>query len=246
MWKILSKAASPKTCFDWAGRILPWLAIVTLLTFAYGLIGGLWLAPADYQQGNAYRVMFIHVPAAVWSLGVYVIMSSAAMIFLIWKIKIADMIASLSVPIGAAFTLLALITGALWGKPTWGTYWIWDARLTSELILLFIYGGIVALRSAIPDSRLAAQAGAILTLVGLVNIPIIHYSVDWWQTLHQGATILKFGAPSISGSMLRPLLSMLIAFLGYYCWILLIGLRYQLLLRERQTHWVKQLIDETR
>lgn len=241
MWKILSKATSPKTCFDWAGRILPWLAILTLLAFGYGLIGGLWLAPPDYQQGNAYRVMFIHVPAAVWSLGVYVIMSWAAVVYLIWKIKIADIVASLSAPIGAGFTLLALITGALWGKPTWGTYWIWDARLTSELILLFIYGGIIALRSTIPDSRLAAQAGAILTLVGLVNIPIIHYSVNWWQTLHQGATILKFGAPSISASMLHPLLSMLIAFFGYYCCILLIGLRYQLLAREQQTYWVKQL-----
>lgn len=212
--------------------------------FAYGLVGGLWQAPADYQQGDAYRVIFIHVPAAAWSLGIYVMMSSAALVYLIWKIKIADIVAKLSAPIGASFTLLALITGSIWGKPTWGTWWIWDARLTSELILLFIYGGIIALRSAIPEPPLASQVSNILTLVGLVNIPIIHYSVDWWQTLHQGATILKLSAPSIATSMLYPLLAMLIAFFLYYLLVLLMGLRYELLKREQQTHWVQQLLKQ--
>jgi heme exporter protein C len=231
MWKIFYQAASPKTSFYWAGRSIPWLGILFLGVLSYGLVGGLWLAPPDYQQGEVYRIIFIHVPAAAWSLGIYVLMSAAALIFLVWKITLADIVAKLSAPVGATFTLLALLTGSIWGKPTWGTWWIWDARLTSELILLFIYGGIIALRNAMPSPQLASQASGILTLVGLVNIPIIHYSVDWWQTLHQGATILKLGAPSISLSMLYPLCAMLIAFLLYYWLILLIGLRYELLKR---------------
>lgn len=244
MWKIFYKAASPKTSFDWAGRLLPWITLLTVCTFGYGLLGGLWQAPADYQQGDAYRVIFIHVPTAAWSLGIYVIMSAAALIHLVWKIKIADIVAKLSAPIGASFTLLALITGSIWGKPTWGTWWIWDARLTSELILLFIYGGIIALRNTIPEPQLASQVSGILTLVGLVNIPIIHYSVDWWQTLHQGATILKLSAPSIAPSMLYPLLAMLAAFFLYYLLVLLMGLRYELLKREQHTHWVRLYQDK--
>ena len=243
MWKIVYKAASPRTCYVYAGRLLPWIIAFLLFTTLYGLVTGLWLAPPDYQQGNVYRIMFIHVPAAVWSLGVYVFMAAAAFIFLIWKIKVADMAAQLSAPIGASFTLLALITGAIWGKPTWGTWWIWDARLTSELILLFIYGGIISLRKAIPEPQLAAQASGILTLVGLVNIPIVHYSVDWWQTLHQGATILKLSSPSIAPSMLHPLLAMLAAFFCYYLLVLLIGLRYELLKHEQLTAWVRSSIQ---
>ena len=244
MWKIVYKAASPKTCYDWAGRIFPWVLILTLGTFGYGLLAGLGLAPPDYQQGDAYRIIFIHVPSAAWSLGIYVMMSAAALIHLVWKIKIADIVAKLSAPIGASFTVLALITGSIWGKPTWGTWWIWDARLTSELILLFIYGGIIALRAVMPQPQLVSQASGILTLVGLVNIPIIHFSVDWWQTLHQGATVLKLSSPSIAGSMLHPLLAMLAAFFCYYLTLLLIGLRYELLKREQQSHWVKQLLAD--
>ncbi len=226
MWKFFYKIASPPTSFYWSGRLLPWLTGLMLATLCYGLVGGLWLAPPDYQQGDAYRIIFVHVPAAAWSLGIYMIMSAAALIHLIWKIKVADLVAKLSAPLGACFTLLALVTGSIWGKPTWGTWWIWDARLTAELILLFIYSGIIGLRSAIPEQQLAAQISDVLTLVGLVNIPIIHYSVNWWQTLHQGATILKLSSPSIAPSMLSPLLAMLLAFFLYYLIILLLGLRY--------------------
>ncbi len=242
MWKIVYKLASPRTCYEWAGKLLPWVTGVLLVITIYGLIGGLYLAPPDYQQGNVYRIIFLHVPAAVWSLGVYTIMAVAALIFLVWKIKVADIIAKLSAPIGAIFTLLALITGSIWGKPTWGTWWIWDARLTSELILLFIYSGIIALRTAIPEPQLASQVSGILTLVGLINLPVIHFSVDWWQTLHQGASILKFGSPSIAPSMLHPLLVMLTAFFFYYLLLLLLGLRYELLKHEQRTSWVKDIL----
>lgn len=239
MWKKLALFLSPKNSYHWAGCALPWLYGLAAFSFIYGLIGGLWQAPSDYQQGEVYRIIFIHVPAAAWSLGVYVIMSGMALLFLIWKIKIADMIAKLSAPIGAIFTLLALFTGAIWGKPTWGTWWIWDARLTSELILLFIYVGVIALRSVIPESRMASQASSVLALIGLVNIPIVHYSVTWWQTLHQGPTLLKLSAPSIASNMLYPLLAMLFAFFWYYLIVLIIGLRVEILSREQQTHWVQ-------
>ncbi|MBS0351555.1 MAG: heme ABC transporter permease [Proteobacteria bacterium] len=241
MWVFIHKIASPRTCYQWSGKILPGLIACLLLTAVYGLLGGLWLAPVDYQQGEVYRIMYIHVPSAIWSLGTYVIMAVSALLFLVWKIKVADLVAKLCAPIGAAFTFLALITGSIWGKPTWGTWWIWDARLTSELILLFIYGGIMALRSAIPEKQLAAQITSILILVGLINIPIVHFSVNWWQTLHQGASILRLGAPTIAPAMLYPLLSMIAAFFFYILVILTIGLRYELLQREHHTRWVQEL-----
>ncbi len=243
MLRILSQAASPQTSYRWAGLLLPWLTVLAICAFGYGLVGGLWQAPADYQQGDVYRIIFIHVPAAAWSLGIYIMMSAAALVHLVWKLKVADIIAKLSAPIGASFTVLALLTGSIWGKPTWGTWWIWDARLTAELILLFIYAGIISLRTAIPDPKLASQVSGVLVLVGLVNIPIVHYSVDWWQTLHQGATILKFSTPSISPSMLYPLLAMLLAFFLYYLIILLIGLRSELLNREQKTTWAQTIIQ---
>ncbi len=244
MFKPIYKFASPQTSYHWAGRFLPWIFLLMILMLTYGLLGALWLAPPDYQQGDVYRIIFVHVPAAIWSLGIYIFMAVAAMIYLVWKIKIADILAKISAPIGASFTFLALITGSIWGKPTWGTWWIWDARLTAELILLFIYGGIIALRAAMPDPQLATQVSNILTLIGLVNIPIIHYSVNWWQTLHQGATVLKFGQPSIAPSMLYPLLAMIVAFGMYYFLLLLLGIRYELLKREHQTNWVKTIIME--
>ena len=150
------------------------------------------LAPTDYQQGDSYRIMFIHVPAAWMSLFIYIVMAGAGAIGLIWRMKLAEIIAISSAPIGASFTFLALVTGSIWGKPMWGTWWVWDARLTSELILLFLYLGVMALNNAIEDKRTAARATAMLAIVGVVNIPIIHYSVEWWNTLHQGPTVTKF------------------------------------------------------
>ena len=215
--------------------------LLCLLAFAYGLVDGLFFAPADFQQGEAYRILFLHVPAAIMSLGVYMVMTVAVITHFIWKIKVADIIAKVSAPLGAMFTFITLIMGSLWGKPMWGTYWIWDARLTSELILLFIYFGIIAIRSAILQPLLAARASGIVTLVGVVNIPIIHYSVVWWNTLHQGATILKFARPSIAPNMLIPLLTMIAAFIFYYIWMLIIKIRYELIIKEKETSWVKNL-----
>lgn len=222
--------------------MLPWLAWATLVLFLAGLFWGLVLAPADYQQGESYRIMFIHVPAAWMSLFVYVVMAVTGMIGLVWRIKVAEIVAAHCAPLGASFTFLALTSGMLWGKPMWGAYWVWDARLTSELILLFLYLGIIALQAAIEDRRTAARASAVLALVGLVDIPIIHYSVVWWNTLHQGPTVTKFNAPSIDFSMLLPLLIMAVAFMLYFVTVLLLRVRNELLLRERDSHWVRELV----
>ncbi len=224
-------------------RWLPrWLALACLVCFISGLYGGLILAPADYQQGDSFRIIYIHVPSAWLSLFIYMIMATAGGIGLIWRIKIAEIIARSSAPIGASFTFLALVTGAIWGKPMWGTWWVWDARLTSELILLFLYLGYIALQSAFEDRRVAAQAGAILALVGVVNIPIIHYSVEWWNTLHQGPTLTKFDKPSIHLSMLIPLLLMLLGFKTFYLATLLIRVRSEILEYECNSAWVRELI----
>jgi len=175
---IVHKFSSPKNFYTMSGKMIPWFAWSFFLTLLFGLYYGFFIAPPDYQQGESYRIMFIHVPAAWMSMFIYMIMAVSGGIGLIWRIKTADLMASVSAPIGAAFTLLALITGSLWGKPMWGTYWVWDARLTSELILLFLYLGFIALQASIEDPRNAARAGAILAIVGIVNIPIIHYSVE--------------------------------------------------------------------
>jgi heme exporter protein C len=235
------KMASPKTCYRLCAVIQPWVIVLCLTAFIYGLIDGLWLAPPDYQQGDAYRIIFLHVPAAIMSLMVYVVMAAAVILHFIWKIKVADIVAKSSAKLGMLFTLITLMTGSLWGKPTWGTFWIWDARLTSELILLFIYFGIIALRTAIPEPMLAARASGLMTLIGLVNIPIIHYSVNWWHTLHQGATLLQLSKPTIAPSMLHPLLIMIAAYLFYFIWMLVANIRSELLIKEKNTMWVKNV-----
>lgn len=242
MWAFLQKFSSPKYFYSLAGQMIPWLGAICGLLFIAGLYYGLFVAPPDYQQGESYRIMFIHVPAAWMSMFVYVVIALMGAIGLIWKIKLADIIAASSAPLGASFTFIALVTGSLWGKPMWGTWWVWDGRLTSELILLFLYFGIIALNVAIEDKRNAARASAVLALVGVVNIPIIHYSVQWWNTLHQGATVSKIGAPSIHISMLIPLLLMAFAFKFYYATMLLIRARAEVLERERNSSWVMELV----
>jgi heme exporter protein C len=237
------KMASPRYFYNIAGRLIPWLGISCLLFILAGLYYGLIKAPPDYQQGDSYRIMFIHVPAAWMSMFVYVVMAGAGIIGLVWRIKLAEVIAISSATIGASFTFLALITGSLWGKPMWGTWWVWDARLTSELILLFLYLGVIALYNAVDDRRTAARATAILAIVGVVNIPIIHFSVKWWNTLHQGATVTKLGAPSIDISMLIPLLLMAVAFKLYYALVVLMRARCEVLERERNTQWVRELAE---
>jgi heme exporter protein C len=243
MWTFFHQLASPKHFYRISGKLIPWLGLVTALLFLTGLYLGLVWAPPDYQQGESYRIMFVHVPSAWMSLFVYTFMAALYAIHLIWNIKLADVIASSSAALGASFTFLALVTGSLWGKPMWGTWWVWDARLTSELILLFLYLGYLALVSAIEDKRTAARAGGILILVGVVNIPIIHYSVEWWNTLHQGPTVTKFDKPSIHFSMLVPLLIMALAFQFYYFTLVLIRARTELLDRERRSAWVKELFE---
>jgi heme exporter protein C len=242
-WAVAHRFASPPHFYRIAGLLLPWLAWAFGLLVVTGLYLGLVVAPPDYQQGESYRIIFVHVPSAWMSLFVYMVMATSGAIVLIWRMKLADVVAASSAPIGATFTFLALVTGSLWGKPMWGTYWVWDARLTSELILLFLYLGYMALRSAFEDPRTASRASAILALVGVVNIPIIHYSVVWWNTLHQGATVTKFDAPSIHWSMLIPLLLMALAFKLFYVMVLLIRARTEVLERERSSAWVRELFE---
>lgn len=244
MWSYLHRLASPKYFYQWTGRLLPWLAGLTSVFFIFGLMGGLFLSPADYQQGDAFRIIYIHVPAAILSLAIFTFLTGCAVVYLVWRVKLADILLQVAAPLGAWMTLLALCTGSLWGKPMWGTWWIWDARLTSELILLFLYLGIIALRQALPSQQDVGRAVAIFVMIGFVDIPIIHYSVYWWNTLHQGATIVKFAKPSMSSQMLYPLLAMIAAFFSYFVWILLLRARSQLLLREKKTGWVKQVIKE--
>jgi heme exporter protein C len=236
------KLGSLKYFYEISRPISRWSTIICLICFITGLYGGLVLAPADYQQGDSFRIIYIHVPSAWMSLFVYMVMAISGGIGLIWRVKLAEIIARSSAPIGATFTFIALVTGAIWGKPMWGTYWVWDARLTSELILLFLYLGYIALQSAFEDRRVAARAGAILALVGVVNIPIIHYSVEWWSTLHQGPTITKLDKPSMHLSMLVPLIFMVFAFKTYYISNLLIRARSEILEYESNTSWVKQLL----
>ena len=239
------KYAAPKNFYGLAGRLIPWFATGTLALLLAGLYFGLFVAPADYQQGESYRIMFVHVPAAWMSMFVYVVMAGAAGIGLIWNIKLAEMLAKSAAPIGASFTFLALVTGSLWGKPMWGAWWVWDARLTSELILFFLYIGFMSLQASIDDPRRAARAGAILALVGVINIPIIHFSVQWWNTLHQPASISalnKIGTPAIHPSMLLPLLLMAGAFQLYFFWAALLRMRNEILEREKHTAWVAETV----
>jgi len=244
MFQFFHQLASPRYFYGIAGRLIPWLAVAFGLFTVAGLYYGLIVAPPDYQQGESYRIMFIHVPAAWMSLFVYVVMATAGAMGLIWRMKLAEVVAISSAPIGAAFTFLALVTGSIWGKPMWGTWWVWDARLTSELILLFLYLGVIALYNAVEDRRTASRAIAILAIVGVVNIPIIHYSVEWWNTLHQGPTVTKLDKPSIHMSMLIPLLLMAVAFKLYYGMVLLMRSRCEVIDRERNTQWVRELIEK--
>jgi heme exporter protein C len=233
---------SPRYFYTVAGKMIPWFMTSFAILLLLGLYYGLIVAPPDYQQGESYRIIYIHVPAAWMSMFIYVVMAVSGLISLVWRIKMTEIFVISSAAVGASFTFLALVTGSLWGKPMWGTWWVWDARLTSELILFFLYLGIIALHSAIEDKRVAARAISILALVGVVNIPIIHYSVEWWNTLHQPATITKFDKPSMDISMLIPLLLMALSFKLYYGAVVLMRARAELLERDRNTRWVQELI----
>jgi len=224
--------ANPARFMRLAEGLLPWMAAAAVLCIAAGLYTGLFTSPADYQQGETVRIMYIHVPSAWMALFVYTMMAVASASFLIWKHPLADVAAQAAAPIGAGFTALALITGALWGQPMWGTWWVWDARLTSVLILFFLYLGYMALVSAFDEPERGAKAGAILALVGVVNVPIIKFSVDWWNTLHQPASLTRLDAPAIDPSMLTPLLLMAVGFKLYFLAVLVVRMRSQLLARR--------------
>ena len=224
----MHRFANPTRFLRLAGVIQPWVMWATIALFAAGLYMSFFTAPADYQQGESVRIMYVHVPAAWMGMFCYAAMAVASAVALIWKHPLADVAGKATAPVGAAFTFLSLATGSLWGKPMWGTWWVWDARLTSMLILLFLYIGYMALQGAFDDRARGAKASAILALVGAVNLPIIKFSVDWWNTLHQPASVIKMGGPSIHASMLWPLVLMALAYKGYYIWVLLVRMREEL------------------
>jgi heme exporter protein C len=223
--------ASPQTFYPLAGRMAPWFAAAAALLCAAGLYIGFFVAPTDAQQGEVYRVIFIHVPAAWLSMFIYLVMACWAALGLAFNTRLSGMMASALAPTGALFTVIALWTGSLWGRPTWGTYWVWDARLTSELVLLFLYLGFIALQAAIDEPRRADRAGALLAIVGVVNIPIIHYSVVWWNTLHQGASVSVSRGASMQSQMLLAMLVMALAFWMYSIAVSLV--RVRCIIRER-------------
>jgi heme exporter protein C len=242
MWSLFHKFGSPPWLYSLSGSILRWLLPITLVALFVGLVWGLLFTSPDFRQGNSYRIIYIHVPAAVVALAAYYVMAFAGAVSLIWKMKMADVAMKACAPIGAVLTFIALVTGSIWGKPTWGTWWVWDARITSMLILLFLYLGVLALYEAYDNKAAAGRACAVLSLVGMVNIPIIYKSVDWWYSLHQPASIKFTGESSIDPSMLYPLLLMIACFYGIFICSLLMNMRTEILQREAKTGWVKRLV----
>lgn len=243
MWNFFHKLASPPHFYALSASLIPWFAGIGLLFIAYGTFAGLFVAPADYQQGDAFRIIYVHVPSAYVSMLAYSLMAVSAGIGLIWRMKLSHALAAAAAPLGAWFTFLALATGSIWGRPMWGTWWEWgDPRLTSELIMLFLYFGYMALRSAIDDIAKADKASAVLALVGVVNVPIIHFSVEWWSSLHQGPTLIRKGGPAIETDMLYPLLAMLLGFTLVFGALLLSRVRSEVLFRERRSRWVRELV----
>ncbi|MDA8782002.1 heme ABC transporter permease [Porticoccaceae bacterium] len=240
-WTWFHRLGSPRWFYETTGRWLPWLGLLTLLLLGTGLVWGLGFAPQDAKQGNSFRIIYIHVPASFLALAGYYLMAIAGAVGLIWRMKLSFMVMKAAAPIGAVLTFLALFTGAVWGKPTWGTYWVWDARVTSMLILLFLYLGVLALQYAFHSQEAGNKASAILALVGTVNIPIIYKSVDWWYTLHQPATIKFTSAPSMHPDMFQPLLVMILGFYCFYAVALFLHTRAEILRRERKSSWVREL-----
>jgi heme exporter protein C len=236
--------ASPQTFYPLAGKLIPWIWTLAAIFGVAGLTIGFLVAPTDAQQGEGYRIIFLHVPASWMSMFIYLVMAFWAAMGLAFNTRLSGMMASALAPTGALFAFLSLWTGALWGKPMWGTWWVWDARLTSELILLFLYIGFIALQAAIDDPRRADKAGAILALVGVVNIPIIYFSVKWWNTLHQGASVSLTKAPSMAALMLWGMLLCALACWMYSIAIALMRVRTIMLERERHTDWVRALLAE--
>lgn len=241
MWNQFLSCISPKYFYQYAAKIYSSLGIVSCICLSLGLIDGLYFAPADYQQGEAFRIIYVHVPASFMSLTIYTFMTVCALLILVWRIKLAEILLKVSVAIGLGMTFIALTTGSLWGKPMWGTAWIWDARLTSELILFFLYFALLALSNATRDASTAARITAIVVLLGAVDVPIVHYSVNWWNTLHQGSTIARFAKPAMDNLMLYPLLMMIGGFFTYTFSLIIYRAKTEVLYREKNAQWVQQL-----
>tara|TARA_R110002072_G_scaffold172728_5_gene327090 strand:- start:36479 stop:37216 length:738 start_codon:yes stop_codon:yes gene_type:complete len=242
-WTFFHKLGSPKWFFDISGKFLPWFIVIGISLLVIGSIWGLIFAPKDYQQGDSFRIIYLHVPAAILAQSCYLMMAASALVSLVWKMKLADVFITSAAPLGALFTFLALFTGAVWGKPTWGTWWVWDARLTAMLVLLFLYFGVISLQTAIEDTLLSSKATAILVLVGVVNIPIIKYSVEWWNTLHQPATFKLTEKPAMVPEMWIPLLVMVIGIYCFFSAVVMLRMRNEILMRERKTKWVQRLVS---
>lgn len=231
---MLSRFANPARFMRMSAAALPWVGALASAILAAGLVWSLVFAPPDYQQGESVRIMFIHVPAAWMALSVYLFVAVASAVALVWRHPLAEIAAQAAAPVGAGFTFVCLTTGSLWGRPMWGAWWVWDARLTSVLVLFFLYLGYIALVNAFDDATRGGRAAALVGVVGVVNLPIIKFSVDWWNTLHQPASVLRFGGPTIAASMLLPLLVMALGFALLFGWLLL--LRMRTILNERKAH----------
>lgn len=236
--------ASPANFYRLAGKMTPWIAWTAGMLAVWGLYIGFFVAPTDFQQSEAYRVIFIHVPAAWMGMFIYLVMAFWGAIGLAFNTRLSFMMMRALAPTGAIFTFIALWTGALWGKPMWGAWWVWDARLTSTLILLFLYVGIMALWSAIDDVKRSDRAGALLTLIGVINVPIIYFSVQWWNTLHQGASVSLTQAPTMAAVMLQGMFIMAIAAWAYAIAVALVRVRRIILERERKTEWAKAILEK--
>lgn len=241
MWSFFHKLGSPRWFYRISGQWLPWLALLAVVTLLLGCTWGLLYAPPDFRQGNSFRIIYIHVPAAMVAMAGYLFMAVAGAVSLIWRMKLAEVAMKCAAPVGAALTFLALVTGAVWGKPTWGTWWVWDARITSVLVLFFLYVGVIALYEAFDNKQAAAKACAILALVGVVNVPIIYWSVEWWYSLHQPATLRLMGKSTMHPSMLWPLMLTIVGVYAFYAVALILQMRAEILQRERTTQWVREL-----
>jgi len=242
-WAWFHRFGSPPHMYRLAGTLTPWFAWPAAALMLSALYLGLFVAPPDYQQGEGFRIIYVHAPSAWLAVMIYAVMASAAGVGLIWRIKVAHAVAASCAGVGAWFTAVSLLTGMLWGKPMWGTYWVWDPRLTAQLVLLFLFLGYMGLRSGIEDLGRADRASAVLALVGVINLPIIRYSVEWWNSIHQAPSVMKMDRPSMPLDMLAPLLMMLLGFTLYFAAVVLVRLRGEILRRERNAAWIREVLS---